>query len=207
MREKVVSPIYSQIALDIAIRISKGEIKEGSRLSGRSMLAGEYKVSPETIRRSLKILEDMAIVKVIAGSGVEVISRAEAASFIEQYNIGNDMRSHRNEISALLKERESLDAKLISLIGKVYDLSERLRNISPVHAVEIEVTDGSPIIGRSVTDLRFWQRTGATIVGIKRDDRVIISPGPYASFLPEDIVLIIGDKDSPARVMSLIEKG
>lgn len=207
MREKVVSPIYSQIALDIAIRISKGEIKEGSRLSGRSMLAGEYKVSPETIRRSLKILEDMAIVKVIAGSGVEVISRAEAASFIEQYNVGNDMRSHRNEISALLKERESLDTKLISLIGKVYDLSERLRNISPVHAVEIEVTDGSPIIGQSVTDLRFWQRTGATIVGIKRDDRIIISPGPYASFLPEDIVLIIGDKDSPARVMSLIEKG
>ncbi|HOY89775.1 MAG TPA: GntR family transcriptional regulator, partial [Bacillota bacterium] len=42
--ENVESPIYSQIALDIAIRISKGEIKEGTRLSGRSILAGEYKV-------------------------------------------------------------------------------------------------------------------------------------------------------------------
>ena len=87
MKEKVESPIYSQIALDIAFRISKGEIKEGTRLSGRSVLASEYKVSPETIRRSLRILEDMAIVKVFPGSGVEISSRAAAAGFIEHYNV------------------------------------------------------------------------------------------------------------------------
>lgn len=207
MKEKVESPIYSQIALDLAFRISKGEIREGAKLSGRSMLASEYKVSPETVRRSLRILEDMAIVRVNASSGVEVLSRAEAASFIETYNVGNDMRSHRNEISALLKDREELDVKLVNLIDKVYDLSERLRNISPVHAVEIEVTEGSPIIGKSVTDLRFWQRTGATIVGIKRDGKIIISPGPYAAFQPHDLVLVIGDKDAPDRVISLILKG
>jgi len=207
VKEKVEPPIYSQIALDLAFRISKGEIREGARLSGRSMLASEYKVSPETVRRSLRILEDMAIVRVNASSGVEVLSRAEAANFIETYNIGNDLRSHRNEIAALLKDREELDSKLVALIDKVYDLSERLRNISPVHAVEIEVPEGSPIIGKSVTDLRFWQRTGATIVGIKRGGKLIISPGPYAAFLPDDIVLVIGDKDAPDRVISLIQKG
>ncbi len=207
MKEKVESPIYSQIALDIAFRISKGEIKEGTRLSGRSVLASEYKVSPETIRRSLRILEDMAIVKVFPGSGVEIASRAAAAGFIEHYNVGNDMRSHRNEIASLLKDRNALDQKLVSLIDKVYDLSERLRNISPVHAVEIEVPEGSPIIGMSVEDLRFWQRTGATIVGIKRQGKIIISPGPYAAFNPQDVVLIIGDKDAPARVIKLITEG
>lgn len=207
MKEKVESPIYSQIALDIAFRISKGEIKEGANLSGRSVLASEYKVSPETVRRSLRILEEMQIVKVHANVGAEVISRADAALFIENYNIGNDMRSHRNEISSLIKSREELDAKLLSLIGKVYDLSERLRNISPVHAVELEIPEGSPIIGKTVTDLKFWQRTGATIVGIKRQGKIIISPGPYASFIPSDIVLVIGDKDAPERVSKLIAEG
>lgn len=207
MKEKVESPIYSQIALDIAFRISKGEIKEGSRLSGRSVLAGEYKVSPETIRRSLRILEDMEIVSVHPGSGVEITSRAAAAGFIENYNVGNDMRTHRNEITSLIKERAALDQKLVQLIDKVYDLSERLRNISPVHAVEIEVPEESPIIGMSVTDLRFWQRTGATIVGIKRKGKIIISPGPYAAFNPFDIVLTIGDKDAAARVLKLIYEG
>lgn len=207
MKEKVESPIYAQIALDIAIRISKGEIKEGVRLSGRSVLASEYKVSPETVRRSLRILEDMAIVKVHAGSGVEVVSRFEAASFIERYNVGNDMRAARNEIASLIKDKDELDRKLVALIDRVYDLSERLRNISPVHAVEIEVPEGSPIIGKSVTDLRFWQSTGATIVGIKKGDRLIISPGPYASFNAHDIMLVIGDKDAPDRVLKLILEG
>lgn len=207
MKEKVESPIYSQIALDIAFRISKGEIKEGANLSGRSVLASEYKVSPETVRRSLRILEDMQIVKVHANVGAEVVSRAAAALFIEHYNVGNDMRSHRNEISSLIKSREELDVKLLSLIGKVYDLSERLRNISPVHAVELEIPEGSPIIGKTITDLKFWQRTGATIVGIKRQGKIIISPGPYASFISSDIVLVIGDKDAPERVSKLIAEG
>ncbi len=99
----------------------------------------------------MRILEDMQIVKVHANIGAEVISRAAAALFIEHYNVGNDMRSHRNEISSLIKSREELDVKLLSLIGKVYDLSERLRNISPVHAVELEIPEGSPIIGKTVT--------------------------------------------------------
>jgi K+/H+ antiporter YhaU regulatory subunit KhtT len=207
MKEKYESPIYSKIALDIAFRISKGEIKEGVRLSGRSVLAGEYKVSPETIRKSLRILEDVAIVKVLAGSGAEVVSRSEAASFIEQYNTGNDLRSHRNDISSLIKEREELDLRLLALIDKVYDLSERLKNISPVHAVELEIPEGSPIVGKTATDLKFWQRTGATIVAIKRQGKVIISPGPYASFIPLDIVLVIGDKEAPERVSKLIREG
>jgi len=205
--ENVESPIYSQIALDIAIRISKGEIKEGTRLSGRSILAGEYKVAPETIRRSLRILQDREIVKVYASSGVKVTSRPNAVGFIERYNIGKDMRSRRNEIVSLLKKREELDVKLTSLIDDVCDLSERFRNISPVHAVEIDVPEGAPIIGRSVTDLRFWQQTRATIVGIKREGKIIISPGPYASFQPHDIVLVIGDKEAPDRVLKLITEG
>ena len=45
---------YARIALDIAQRISRGELKENTRIYGRSIMASEYGVSPETIRRALR---------------------------------------------------------------------------------------------------------------------------------------------------------
>ena len=47
-REK--SAIYERIAVDLAKRIANGELAEGVKLSGRTILSGEYGVSPETIR-------------------------------------------------------------------------------------------------------------------------------------------------------------
>ena len=52
MKETVVPSQYLQIALDIAQRIAKGELPEGSRIYGRSLMASEYNVSPETVRRA-----------------------------------------------------------------------------------------------------------------------------------------------------------
>ena len=49
MNQTVVPTQYLQIALDLARRIASGELPEGSRVYGRSMMASEYNVSPETI--------------------------------------------------------------------------------------------------------------------------------------------------------------
>lgn len=47
-----MAPVYSQTALDTALRIARGDWREtGIRIS----------VSPESIRRSMKLLEDMGI--------------------------------------------------------------------------------------------------------------------------------------------------
>lgn len=42
MRQAVVPSQYLQIALDLATRIAQGELTEGSRIYGRSVLASEY---------------------------------------------------------------------------------------------------------------------------------------------------------------------
>ena len=64
MRQAVVPSQYLQIALDLATRIAQGELTEGSRIYGRSVLASEYGVSPETIRKALRLLADMKVVDV-----------------------------------------------------------------------------------------------------------------------------------------------
>ena len=56
MKQAVVPSQYLQIALDLARRIVKGELPEGSRVYGRSVMASEYNVSPETIRRGQTVI-------------------------------------------------------------------------------------------------------------------------------------------------------
>jgi K+/H+ antiporter YhaU regulatory subunit KhtT len=45
----------------------------------------------------------------------------------------------------------------------------------------------------------FWQRTGGTIVAIRRSDKIILSPGPYADFRQHDVVIVSGEIDISDR--------
>ena len=56
---------YEKIALDIAYSILNEEWKVGDMIKGRSTLSGKYSVSPETIRRAIKLLEELMVVEVI----------------------------------------------------------------------------------------------------------------------------------------------
>ena len=76
MRQAVVPSQYLQIALDLATRIAQGELTEGSRIYGRSVLASEYGVSPETIRKALRLLADI-IIFMAAGEIVQMASPEE----------------------------------------------------------------------------------------------------------------------------------
>ena len=49
-RTRVESPVYQQIAVDIASKIASGKYPVGEKIKGRTTLAGYYNVSPETIR-------------------------------------------------------------------------------------------------------------------------------------------------------------
>ena len=74
MRVEIGESRYEQIAIDLARRIARGEFSVGQKLSGRSLLAGTYNVSPETIRRSIALLQNIGVVESITGSGVFIKS-------------------------------------------------------------------------------------------------------------------------------------
>ena len=84
-----------KIALDLANKIYTGSIVEGSTLYGRSVLAGKYNVSPETIRRAIKLLEDIKIVESVKGKGVIVLSSKNALSFIKKYQDITNISSYK----------------------------------------------------------------------------------------------------------------
>ncbi len=205
MAQHIGVPIYIKIALDLAGRICNGEIKEGRRIFGRSTLAGEYNVSPETIRRAVSLLEDMGVVVSSHGSGIYVNSVSGAYSFIEKYQNKESIRTLKNEMKELMNKKHAIEQEISEKIEKIIDYSDRLKNINALTPLEIDIEEGSHLIGKTIKESMFWQNTGATIIAIKRHGTIILSPGPYGGFEKEDSIFVVGDSNTLARVREFMK--
>jgi K+/H+ antiporter YhaU regulatory subunit KhtT len=198
-------PTYERIAIDLANRIYDGKFKVGEKIHGRSTLASEYKVSPETVRRAIKILEDVEIVHSTKGSGIVISSRENAYKYIHRFSNLASIYDLENQMKSLILERNHLDEQLVDTLGKIMDYSGRLRHTNPLAPIEIEIFPGCIHIGKTISEVKFWQNTGGTVIGMKRKGEMIISPGPYAVILEEDILLVIGDEQTYDRVLHFLQ--
>lgn len=203
--KNVVAPVYSQIALDIAMRISRGEIQESTKLYGRSVLASQYGVSPETIRRAIKILEDVQIVKTHESKGSEVISKEKAKEYVNKFSELNDIRVKQRKLKELLDELGKLSQEINEIASSIVRINEHFTVTSPFVTYEEVIPETSPLIGKTLGEVRFWQQTNATVIAIRRGDQIILSPGPYATLMAKDIIIYIGDTKSVEAVISFIK--
>lgn len=196
MRQTVVPAQYLQIALDLAGRVARGELPEGSRVYGRSIMASEYNVSPETIRRALRLLADMKVVEVKPQSGAVVLSADNARRYIENFEGDAGIRALRHKLKALLAEEEELHGRIAATAAALVKSQDSFASAhEPFPNYEVPVPKDSPMIGRSISALKFWQSTGGTVVAIRRGQTVILSPGPYAELYAGDVIVLVG---SPA---------
>jgi DNA-binding GntR family transcriptional regulator len=117
--------MYAKIALDIANRIASGEMEEGQRLSGRSLVASEYGVSPETIRRAFSLLEEMKVVEVFQNSGVLVKSKENALSYISKHTDSDQIRSMLSRMHELIENHARIEKELYDIHRTLIDSSER----------------------------------------------------------------------------------
>ena len=181
---------YTRIAISLAERIASGQLKEGDKLSGRSKLSPEYKVSPETIRRTLRLLADMKVVEVKEQSGVYVLSADNARRYLHNFADQTDIRGKQQQLKELLVRQEHLNRQMAALCRDILDETSQTPDALPNYYCRIP--DDWPHSGTTVGALRFWQATGATIVAIRRGLSYIVSPGPYAELYAGDAVIFVG---------------
>ena len=195
MSQSIVPAQYLQIALDLANRIAKGELSEGSRIYGRSVMASEYNVSPETIRRALWLLADMKVVEIHQRSGVTVLSADSARRYIAKFQGSIDVHTLQQQLKGLFDEYTALNSRTTKVMQALLASQDSFTAADrPLPNYEVTVTKGSPVIGKSVGELKFWQSTGGTIVGIRRGQNMILSPGPYAQLFAGDVIILVGDR-------------
>lgn len=201
---RVATSTYRKIAIDIAESIANGKYAEGQKLYGRSVLASQYKVSPETIRKAVYILKDVGILDTEKGSGVEVISVRKAGEFVARCTEVENITSIKNEITQWAQRQMKETSAILDKIQFIANAAERFRSASPLTPYELKIAASSPVIGKSADELRFWHNTGGTIIAIQRGEELILSPGPYATFQEEDVFFMIGNDQSYAAAQNLL---
>lgn len=205
MKNVVVPSQYLQIALDLARRIAKGELEEGKRMYGRSVLASEYNVSPETIRRALRLLADMKVVEIKPQSGTIVLSADSAKRYIDHFEESTDTKALREQMKSLMEEYSQLHQRMTATIKAFIKSKETFAAADePLPNYEITIPAESFVIGKSIGELQFWQSTGATVIAIRRGQTIILSPGPYAELYPGDVIVVVGSSKSAEAVHRLV---
>ena len=206
LSKNIITPIYSRIALDIAVRITRGELKENSKLYGRSVMASEYGVSPETIRRSMKLLEDMKVVEVKQNSGVVVLSAENARLYVDKFGEQNNLRTIYKNLNDLINEQNIISKQIADIANSIVKTNDKFIETNPFSSYEIDIPDNSHVIGHTIGELNFWQETRATIIAIRRAGSIILSPGPYALFNSKDTIVFVGEFSCVQTVNDYINK-
>lgn len=191
---KITIARYLKIAVSFASRIVSGELELGEKVKGRSILSSEYNVSPETIRRAMSLLSDKGVVEINVGRGITILSCDKAVEFIKSFKDDERLSDLNVSLNQLFEKRKELEQEINATTRRIIDMYKYMRSdlITPV---EVPVPENSHAIGKSIGALQIWHNTGATIIGIAQGSHIIISPGPYYEFAPNDSVLIVGDEN------------
>lgn len=203
-KKKLGIPRYQQIALDIASSIVEKQYDIGDVISDRSTIASEYSVSPDTIRKAISILTDYEIVEIKIGKGIIVKSYENALKFVQNYNDLQKVTDLKKELMEGIERQKKEIDHLCQIMMRIIDETERISSFNPFIPYEIKITRNSAYINESLSDLKFWQNTQATIIAIKRNKKLIKSPGPHAILLENDIIYFIGNEGCYERVKNFI---
>jgi K+/H+ antiporter YhaU regulatory subunit KhtT len=85
------------------------------------------------------------------------------------------------------------------MIHRVVDPSTE-EDSESVSLVEARVMEVSSRAGKTLAQIGFRQAYGSTVIGIRRGDEYIISPGPDESLEAGDVLLVMGTTDSFERL-------
>ena len=98
------------------------------------------------------------------------------------------------------RQMEALNQYLSELI----QASEHFRSMNPFMPFEIHITKDCHYLNRNLSDIQFWQNTGATVIAVRKQDELLRSPGPYIELCEHDILYFLPQDDSTQRVTEFL---
>ena len=207
MKQSAKPPVYYQVAFDIASKIAAGDLREGDRFSGRSLMVSQYGVSPETIRRAIGHLSDLGIVSIKNNSGSTVLSQKRAAEYVEQYQANRDLLVLKAKLREMVAQRDALNEEIAQTSQQIIDMLERFRSSDRFRTYEFTIQPGCPAEGRTIEGFQFRQRTGATIVAIRSGESLRLSPGPDTVLEEGDVLVVACELSHIDQVAQLLSPG
>lgn len=146
----------------------------------------EVKIRPDSAVSGKKI-GDLSL---RAGTGVSVVAVDRAGR--SHYGPTADFSLFPGDRLVLLGSKEGLEQARRFLEERTNSEEEE----RTFRMTEITIQDGSPWVGKTLSDLDLRRRQGISVIGIQRNGQRLISPPPEECLQTADILLVIGHPDA-----------
>jgi TrkA domain protein len=139
------------------------------------------------------------------GDLIGVIRRRNGDFEIVQYAPDDPDQAHL--LLHLTDDEADAFAQILGAPRIAEKFNELTKELPGIDSREIRLPAGSPFVDRPLGETQARARTGASIVAIVRNDKVIASPRPAEELHADDVLIVIGTEDGIVGVERLIEKG
>ncbi len=127
-------------------------------------------------------------------TSIEIISRVLHRYFIPV----NEIEKHICEI-----RRDGYE--MFRNVQQKYALFPELKQHLPDSEIEtFRINEGSPMAGKTLAEVGFRQKFGVTVLAVQRGKETITNPSGNTQLVSEDIVILIGTRNSIAGVSAMI---
>lgn len=134
------------------------------------------------------------------GSGVKIVSTENAKKFIEQQSQQQSINTIKSDILASV-ERQRVEMETLSnSLSDFLAATENFRSLNPFVPFQVKITAECKYLNKNISELAFWQNTGATIVAIEQNNVTILSPGPYMQLTENSTIYFVTQDTTPDAV-------
>jgi TrkA domain protein len=105
-----------------------------------------------------------------------------------------------------LEEEEAVTmAEILGAPRIAVKLADLSREVPGLSSEQVEIAADSRFDGQSLGDTQLRTRTGASVVALVRDDRVMASPQPSQDLAAGDVLVIIGTTEGIDKARAILE--
>jgi TrkA domain protein len=137
------------------------------------------------------------------GRRVAVVSHRSGRRELVVYDTVDPDACH--EVLTLTDDEGDAMAELLGAPRIVERLADMQRDLGGLQTTQLVVAAGSRYDGRTLGETQARTRTGASIVAVVRDGRVIASPRPDFEFAGADLVVVVGTDTATAALAAIFE--
>ncbi len=109
-----------------------------------------------------------------------------------------------SEVVRLDTDESDTLAELLGAPRIVEKLATMREQVPELQVEELSIRSGSPFVGRTLGDTEARSRTGASVVAVLRNDRMIASPSPDFRFESGDVVVVVGTREGIEGVAKIL---
>jgi len=203
--KKNTVPVFEQIAYELACKIKNDELAMHQKIRGRSIIASEFNVSGETVRKALALLEKNGVVDIKEQSGAYVKSKAEAIKYVVMHHQNVETEKRFEEIDQLLKDSMKIQKDLQAQFKQIKKNNDVHKSVLPINTFSIHLKPYDAFLADDFSIKEFEEIVGGNIFGLVREDLIISGVNEGFTFIPGDEVFISGGESVKQKTLSFIK--